>query len=458
MAKCLEVSRAWLVAGLAVSIVLPPCVPPVAAQPAAVQQPAGAEAFSVQQLDALLAPVALYPDQLLTQVLMAATFPLQVVEAARWREDPAHAALGGDALAQALAPLAWDPSVKSLVPFPQVLSQLNGNLEWTQQLGYAFATQQREVMDSVQRLRRQAQAQGQLQSSPQQVVRLEPASDVVAASSPQTIIIEPADPQVVYVPSYNPAVVYGTWPYPAYPPVAAAPAPGYVAGTALLSGLAFGAGVAITAGLWGWSRPNWSRGDVNINVNRWNTINVNRQRAVSNTWSPTLNRSSSRAYALQRPPAGPVGAPVRNAGLPPNAVGRPNVGVPASAVNRPPPRPAPPRPEAGPRPNLSPGSRPAARPPAPPPTAASRPGFQDGRLPPGGDRAPAPRPVQGAPQRAQQRAQQRPPQGPPAFSGLPEGGRAAAYSQRGAQSFQGGGSQRGGGPAREGGRGGFRGR
>lgn len=178
---------------------------------------------------------------------MASTFPLQVVAAQRWAEDPAHKGLSGDALTKALDPEPWDPSVKSLVPFPEVLAMMNANLDWMQQLGYAFAEQQADVLNSVQRLRQQAQANGNLQSTAQQVVR----------TDQQAIVIEPAQPNVVYVPSYNPTVVYGAWPYPAYPPVYLPPPPGYYVGTALATGLAFGAGVAITAGLWNWARPAW---------------------------------------------------------------------------------------------------------------------------------------------------------------------------------------------------------
>ena len=405
------------------------CLPLEAQTPASVQQAPDATGFETQQLDALLAPIALYPDQLLTQLLIASTFPLEVVEAARWQNDPAHKDLKGDALTKALEPLSWDPSVKSLVPFPQVLSLLNNNLEWTQQLGYAFANQQKDVLDSVQRLRRQAQAQGHLQSTPEQLIRTTPAAGGGAASE-QTIVIEPASPDVVYVPTYNPAVVYGAWPYPAYPPVAVAPSPGYVAGTALLGGLAFGAGVAITSSLWGWSSPNWSGGNVNVNVNRWNNINVNRQRAISNTWSPSLNRTGGRPLNLQRPPAGPVGRPAQGGGLPANAIGRRNVSVPGNLVNRP----ARPSGGAAPgnRPNLSPGSRP---------------GPSGGRTPFNGQ-GQRPRPAGVAPgrggggERFQPRPQggfQRPSGG--AFGGLGDGNRAAEFGQRGGQSRQFGGFQ-----------------
>jgi len=298
--------------------------------PASVAQPTSAQPYNAQQLDALLAPIALYPDELLTHILMAATFPLEVVAATRWLDDPAHKSLSGDALTQALASQPWDASVKSLVPFPVVLAMLNGNLDWMQQLGYAFATQQTDVFDSIQRLRHQAQANGSLQSCPQYVVRAEQ----------QAIVIEPAQSGVVYVPNYNPTTVYGSWPYPSYPPVYLPPPPGYAFGTALATGLAFGAGVAITAGLWGWARPawdgGWGRGYVNINVNRYNAINVNRTHLTSNRWQ--ANYAGGRPANFARPPGGPVGMPGGPGGLPAGAVGRPQVPVPGSAV-RPPTRP-----------------------------------------------------------------------------------------------------------------------
>jgi hypothetical protein len=327
--------------------------------------------------------------------------------------------LTGDALANALQPLPWDPSVKSLVPFPQVLSQLNSNLDWTQQLGYAFANQQKDVLDSVQRLRRQAKAQGQLQSSEHQVVTVQ-APPPGATTTQQTIVIQPAQPNVVYVPTYNPTVVYGAWPYPAYPPVVVAPAPGYVAGTALAAGLAFGAGVAITGALWGWSQPNWYGGSVNVNVNRWNNINVhNNVHMNSGTWNASVNRPGGRPPNLHRPPGGPVGRPVRSAGVPANAIGRPNVSVPRSTVNRP-------HPNQGTfaganRPNVSPGSRPNP--------AADQRQFN------------APQNRQRAAGGGQQRLQQ-PRSG--AFSGAGSGNKAQSWGQRGAQSRQLSRPQRGG--------------
>ena len=281
-----------------------------------------ATVFNAEQLDALLAPIALYPDALLAQVLMAATYPLQVVAASRWLDDPANKNLTGDALAQALANQPWDPSVKSLVPFPQVLAMLNSKLDWTQQLGYAFATQQADVMDSVQRLRQQAQAAGYLKTTEQQRVVVEKS----------VIVIEPASPQTVYVPVYSPTVVYGAWPYPAYPPIYIPPPPGYVVGNAFVAGLAFATGVAVVGSLWGWARPTWYGGSVNVNVNRYNTINVNRPPINSPVWRPPSGGVGGRPI---RPPGGPVGGPARPVPLPANAIGRPNVKVPGSVVNRP---------------------------------------------------------------------------------------------------------------------------
>lgn len=272
--------------------------PPPAGAPA---DPAQASVlYGPEQLDALLAPIALYPDQLLTQVLIASSFPLEVVEAARWVEDPRNKALQGPALESALQPLTWDPSVKSLVPFPTVLAMMNSKLDWMQQVGYAFSVQQQDVLDSVQRLRAQAQAAGNLQTTQQQVVRREA----------QTIIIEPAQPQVVYVPAYNPTVVYGTWAYPAYPPVYIPPPPSYYVGNALLAGIAFGAGVAVVGGLWGWCRPSWGSRNVYVNHTVYNNITVNnyhRTTIVNNSW-----QGNGRPWGgYNRPPTGPVGAPAR---------------------------------------------------------------------------------------------------------------------------------------------------
>ncbi len=221
------------------------------------------KAFSQEQLDQLLAPVALYPDSLLTQILMASTYPLEVVKATNWVKQ--NKDLKGDALSAALEKQEWDPSVKSLVNFPQVLQMMNDRVDWTQKLGDAFLAQQKDVMDSVQRLRVKAHSQGNLKTTKEQKVVVEK----------ETIIIEPASPQIVYVPAYNPTVVYGVWPYPAYPPYYYPPA--YAPGAAAF---AFASGVAIGAA-WGyaWGHADWHGGNVDIDVNRNANINRNIDRS-----------------------------------------------------------------------------------------------------------------------------------------------------------------------------------
>jgi hypothetical protein len=303
----------------ALSLLIPP---PSFAQTAPAASVAEVTVFNAEQLDALLAAIALYPDELLAQALMAATFPLQVVDASRWLEQPANKALTGDALTRALTHQSWDPSVKSLIPFPQVLATLNSKLEWMQQVGYAFSTQQADVMNSVQRLRAQAQAAGSLKTTEQQRV----------VTQKNAIVIVPVSPKTIYVPVYNPTVVYGTWPYPAYPPVYVPPPPGYVVGAAFASGLAFASGVAVVGSLWGWAQPSWYGGNVNVNVNHYNNINMNRAQINSSVWRPPAGGVGGQPI---RPPGGPVGTPARPVPMPANAIGRPNVQVPASAVNRP---------------------------------------------------------------------------------------------------------------------------
>jgi len=162
--------------------------------------------FSTEELEQIAAPVALYPDPLLAQVLMAATYPVEVVQAARFVQ--AHPTLKDRQLDEALRAQNWDDSVKALAQFPQILAMMDDKLDWTQRLGDAFLAQEQDLMDAVQVLRARAQAQGTLTSSPQQVVRVQ---------APY-IYIEPASPQVIYVPVYNPLIVYGPWPYPAHRP------------------------------------------------------------------------------------------------------------------------------------------------------------------------------------------------------------------------------------------------
>ncbi len=172
--------------------------------------------------------------------MMAATYPLEVVEAARWVN--ANPNLKGDQLASALEQRNWDPSVKSLVNFPNALAMMDGNIEWTQKLGDAFLAQKDQVMDTIQYLRGRAQTQGNLLTTAEQVVR----------TQDNIIAIEPANPQVVYVPVYNPSVVYGQWWYPDYPPYYYYP-PGYVIGDLIGGILSFGVGLVLGAAWWGWA-------------------------------------------------------------------------------------------------------------------------------------------------------------------------------------------------------------
>ncbi len=285
----------------------PPATVPATAPAAQPAQAAVQKVFGQEALEQMVAPIALYPDPLLTQVLMAATYPGNVADAVAWAK--AHPDATGDAAVKQVAQQPWDPSVQSLVAFPQVLDTLGQDPGWVQRLGDAFLAQPGDVMDAVQRLRRAAQAAGNLQSTPQQTVTVAaapaapaPAPAPADGSAPpppppstQIIEIAPTNPEVVYVPAYNPTTVYGTWPYPSYPPTYYPPAPMWYPGSALAAGLAFGTGVAVADALWGdW---DWHGGDVDIDVNRYNNINVNRQiSADRNTWRHDSNYRGGTPY------------------------------------------------------------------------------------------------------------------------------------------------------------------
>jgi uncharacterized membrane protein YgcG len=272
------------------------CAMALSGAAASAQDAPAAKPFKAEEIDQLVAPVALYPDSLLAQVLMASTYPLEVVEAARWAK--ANPKVTGEALESAMQKQTWDPSVKSLTAFPQVLTMMNEKLDWTQKLGDAFLAQQSDVMDAVQRLRARAKQEGNLESNEQQKVVVEeapPAPAAAAASggdqSQTTIIkVEPADPQVVYVPTYNPTVVYGAWPYPAYPPYYYYP-PGYVAATSIVS---FGVGMAVGAALWGDCNWGWGHGDVDVNVNNYN--NFNRTNINNKKWEHNVDHRKGVQY------------------------------------------------------------------------------------------------------------------------------------------------------------------
>ena len=217
-------------------------------------------AFRPEELDQMMAPIALYPDSLLAQVLVASTYPLEIVQAGRFVKG--NKDLKGEKLMQAAKDKEWDPSVKSMLAFPEVLLMMSEKLEWTEKLGNAFLGQQKDVMASAQRLRQKAQESGNLKTTKEQ--------KVIVQQETKVIVIESASPEVVYVPTYNPTVVYGVWAYPAYPPP---PVYAYPYG----AGLAFAAGVAAGAawsGHGGWG-CGWGNNEININASTNNNFTKN---------------------------------------------------------------------------------------------------------------------------------------------------------------------------------------
>jgi hypothetical protein len=199
---------------------------------------AAATTLGQPQLDQLLAPIALYPDQLLTDILAASTYPAEIVEARRWLADPAHAGLQGDAVTDAANTQNWDPSVKALLIFPQVLAMMDSRLDWTEQLGRTFMAQQADVMNAVQRLRHQAQFAGTLQNGPQDQV----------VNDGDSIAINPPSNQQIYLPAYNAACVYG-------------PAEGC---DAEADAVDWGAGVFVPYGYWQWGLVDWGRREIRL--------------------------------------------------------------------------------------------------------------------------------------------------------------------------------------------------
>jgi hypothetical protein len=245
--------------------------------------------FQQEGLDQMLAPIALYPDSLLAQTLMAATYPLEVAQADQWAK--ANRNLMGDQLNDALDQKNWDPSVKALVPFPQVLSMMSENLEWTQNLGDAFLDQQDEVMDTVQELRGKAETAGNLKDTQEQKVIAE-GNDIE---------IEPANPEEVYVPVYDPAEVYGPWWYPDFPPFYFPP-PSWMV-IAFRGGIGFGRGIAVSRA-WGhgWGHWDWRNHHINVNINR--SININR--------SMSINRTNIQTTRWQHDPSHRKGVSYKN--------------------------------------------------------------------------------------------------------------------------------------------------
>ena len=254
--------------------------------------------FGKEQIDQLTAQIALFPDALLSQVLMAATYPKDVAEASAWaRANPDEK---GDAAVSLVQDKPWDPSVQSLVAFPQVVVMMGENPTWVKDLGDAFLLQPEDVMDSVQRLRLAAQNAGNLQSNEQVVVKVEtqPPPDIVVQVNappppPQVIVIEQRSPEVIFVPMYNPVNVFGPWMWPAFPPVWIPPPPGFWWSwrSPVAVGIWWGVGIGVTHAAWG--RANWWGRSVNINVHHHNSIHINNRidrRDRNTTWAHDTNR------------------------------------------------------------------------------------------------------------------------------------------------------------------------
>ena len=247
--------------------------------------------FRQEELDQMLAPIALYPDPLLSQILMASTYPLEVVQAARWLK--ARPGLKGHDAVKSVEHLDWDPSVKSLTAFPQILVMMDSKLEWTERLGEAFLAQQADVMDTIQGLRRRAEAAGTLRSNEQMSV----------ARQGEVIVIQPPAPDVVYVPYYSPLVVYGPWWWPSYPPVYWAPPPYYVV-PAHRPAFVWGSGIVISAGFF-FGHIDWPHRHVKV-VHVYHRRPGARPTHVPTAWrhDPAHRRGAPFRYSEARPRSG----------------------------------------------------------------------------------------------------------------------------------------------------------
>jgi hypothetical protein len=300
------------VIALLCALALLPGDPMVYAQPAQQQDASSgqdAPKLPNDQLDSLVAPIALYPDPLLSQVLVASTYPLEIIQLQQWMAQ--HKDLKGDALTAAVQKEDWDPSIQAMSVLPDALKQLADNIKWTTDLGNAFLAQQSDVMDAVQRMRAKAKNAGNLKTTEQQKV------EVQTVESKTVIVIQQANPQIVYVPSYNPVVVYGPPIYP-YPPIYYPPPSYYAAGVAI----AFGVGIAIGAayhGGWGYG-CGWGHSTININVhnnyvshyNRTNINNGNINRGNINNGNRASTLPAGRGNTWQHNPQHRGGAPYSN--------------------------------------------------------------------------------------------------------------------------------------------------
>ena len=297
----------------------PPAPQPDAAAPAEEAAPKIPDA----ELDSLVAPIALYPDPLLSQALVASTYPVELIQLQQWTKK--NTGLKDQALADAVAKQPWDPSIQGLAPFPDVVETLAGNLQWTSDLGNAFLAQQADVMAAIQRMRAKAQGTGALKTSAQQKVETQSIE-----GGQQAIVIQPADPNTVYVPSYDPATVYGAPAYP-YPPVTY---PGYVAGAALT----FGTGLALGAawgGGWGYN-CGWNNGDVDVNVNNKYVNNYNKKNNINSAnknWQHNPQHRGNAPYG-NKATANKYGGTARGPGGAGGAGGAGGVGKPGGAAAR----------------------------------------------------------------------------------------------------------------------------
>ena len=247
---------------------------PVRAEPSAAVQ--GVVKIPTDQLDSLVAPIALYPDNLLSQTLVASTYPLEIIQLQQWLDKNQDLASNQQKLAAAVEKQRWDPSVQAMAALPDVVKRLADDIQWTTDLGNAFLAQQNDVMDAIQRMRSKAKAKGSLQSNEQQKV------EVQVVESKQVIVIEQANPEVVYVPSYDPMYVWGApvypYPYIYYPP--------YYGGLYAAAAISFGVGITMGffwGGGWGWG-CGWGHGDININRN--NNFNRNTNIGGGNRVNP----------------------------------------------------------------------------------------------------------------------------------------------------------------------------
>src|SRR6266850_6804918 len=255
------------------------------------EQPQTQESVKIpaDQLDSLVAPIALYPDPLLSQTLVASTYPLEIMQLQQWLEK--NKGLKDKALADAVSKQAWDPSVQAMAALPEMVKRLTDDIQWTTDLGNAVLAQQSDVMDAVQRMRIKAQGTGALASNEQQKV------ETRVVENKSVIVVEQAQPEVVYVPEYNPVAVYGPaiYPYPEiyYPP--------YAGGVIAASAISFGAGIAMGdawGGGWGWG-AGWGHNDIDMNINNnFNrNANISGNRTGRNAWQHNPQHRGGAPYA-----------------------------------------------------------------------------------------------------------------------------------------------------------------